>query len=706
MKRNLTLLASFALLFCSVNANAQVTEGGYHPCGTDQMVAAALAADPVLKAQFEEEQRQAAEADRIAYQQGYPFRKTMLSGSRSAQQSPPQYIIPVVFHIVHDYGTENISDAQVLDAVRILNEDYRKLNADTAGIVSTFQGIAADASIEFRLAQLDPNGNCTNGIDRVNSSETYVGDDGSKLNYWNRARYLNIWVVKAISNGAAGYAYLPGSAPTASVDGIIILSTYVGSIGTGNYTTARALTHEVGHFLNLLHVWGTGNSPGVTCGNDNVSDTPTTKGWTSCNLTTNDVCVNNVEENVQNYMDYSYCYRMFTNGQRTRMHNALNNASGQRNSLVTTTTANATGINNPQPCAPIADFTPVNDLYVCEGGSLTFTDVSYNGQPTSYNWSFPGGTPSTSSDSVPTIQYNTAGTYSVSLTVANAQGSDNFSRTNYVHVLPAAAQYAANFYQEGMENTTIFTNDWDIENPQGNGWTNATTAAATGTRSCRLDNTTAMAGQTDAFISPSINFAAMNNPVFTFKVAFAQRAGSENDRLRVYMSTDCGATWLLRYTKAGTNLSTRSATTNAFVPTANEWRTETVTLSSVQLGGTNVRIKFEFESDGGNDIFIDDINIQGATGVVEAEDGISAFNVFPNPANDNSTVEFSLAESQNMIVDVVDLNGKTVQSVHSGNLSAGMHRLPINVAELSAGMYFVRLQNAEGNYLMRKLLVE
>lgn len=706
MKRNFTLLASFAILFCSVNANAQVTEGGYHPCGTDQMVAAALAADPVLKAQFEEEQRQAAEADRIAYQQGYPFRKTMLSGSRSAQQSPPQYIIPVVFHIVHDYGTENISDAQVLDAVRILNEDYRKLNADTAGIVSTFQGIAADASIEFRLAQLDPNGNCTNGIDRVNSSETYVGDDGSKLNYWNRARYLNIWVVKAISNGAAGYAYLPGSAPTASVDGIIILSTYVGSIGTGNYTTARALTHEVGHFLNLLHVWGTGNSPGVTCGNDNVSDTPTTKGWTSCNLTTNDVCVNNVEENVQNYMDYSYCYRMFTNGQRTRMHNALNSASGQRNSLVTTTTANATGINNPQPCAPIADFTPVNDLYVCEGGSLTFTDVSYNGQPTSYNWSFPGGTPSTSSDSVPTIQYNTAGTYSVSLTVANAQGSDNFSRTNYVHVLPAAAQYTANFYQEGMENTTIFTNDWDIENPQGNGWTNATTAAATGTRSCRLDNTTAMAGQTDAFISPSINFAAMNNPVFTFKVAFAQRAGSENDRLRVYMSTDCGATWLLRYTKAGTNLSTRSATTNAFVPTANEWRTETVTLSSVQLSGTNVRIKFEFESDGGNDIFIDDINIQGATGVVEAEDGISSFNVFPNPANDNSTVEFSLAESQNMIVDVVDLNGKTVQSVHSGNLSAGMHRLPINVAELSAGMYFVRLQNAEGNYLMRKLLVE
>ena len=706
MKRKFTLLASLTVLILNFTANAQVIEGGYRPCGTDQMVAASLAANPLLKAQYEEEQRKAEEADRIAFQQGYPLQNNRSAGNVSAQQSPPQYIIPIVFHIIHDYGSENISDAQVLDAMRILNQDYRKLNADTSIIVPTFQGIAADAQIEFRLAQLDPNGNCTNGIDRIYSPETYVGDDGSKLNYWNRARYLNVWVVKTISNGAAGYAYLPGTAPTASVDGILILSNYVGSIGTGGPSTSRALTHEIGHFLNLQHVWGSTNSPGVSCGNDGVSDTPVTKGWTSCNLTTNDVCSNNVEENVQNYMEYSYCSRMFSAGQRTRMQNALQSASGQRNSLVTTATANATGINNPQPCAPIADFTPINELYVCEGGSLTFTDVSYNGQPTSYSWNFQGGTPSTSSDSVPTIQYNTAGTYSVSLTVANAQGSDNFSRTNYVHVLPAAAQYSGNFYQEGMENTTVFTADWDIENPQGNGWINANTAAATGTRSCRLDNTSSMAGQTDAFISPSINFAAMINPVFTFKVAFAQRAGTEADRLRVYMSTDCGATWLLRYTKSGANLSTRSALTGAFVPTANEWRTETVSLSSAQLTGTNVRIKFEFESDGGNDIYIDDINIQGATGVVEAEDGISAFNVFPNPANDNSTVEFSIDESQNMNVDIVDLNGKIVQSVHSGNLAAGMHRMPINVAELSSGMYFVRLQNAEGNYLMRKLLVE
>ncbi len=205
MKRKFTLLTSFTLLILSITANSQVIEGGYRPCGTDQMVAASLAANPLLKAQYEEEQRKAEEADRIAFQQGYPLQNNRSAGNVSAQQSPPQYIIPIVFHIIHEYGSENISDAQVLDAMRILNQDYRKLNADTSIIVPTFQGIAADAQIEFRLAQLDPNGNCTNGIDRIYSSETNVGDDGSKLNYWNRARYLNVWVVKAISNGAAGY---------------------------------------------------------------------------------------------------------------------------------------------------------------------------------------------------------------------------------------------------------------------------------------------------------------------------------------------------------------------------------------------------------------------------------------------------------------------------------------------------------------------
>src|SRR5436190_7959841 len=94
------------------------------------------------------------------------------------------YTIPVVFHIVHNYGPENISDEQVLDAVRILNRDYRKQNSDTTDIVPAFRSIAADIGIQFKLANIDPAGKCTNGIDRVVSTKTYNADDASKLNYW------------------------------------------------------------------------------------------------------------------------------------------------------------------------------------------------------------------------------------------------------------------------------------------------------------------------------------------------------------------------------------------------------------------------------------------------------------------------------------------------------------------------------------------
>ncbi|MBK7182529.1 MAG: hypothetical protein IPH89_06110 [Bacteroidetes bacterium] len=119
-------------------------------------------------------------------------------------------------------------------------------------------------------------------------------------------------LVKTITSGAAGYAYLPGT--TAAEDGIMILNSYIGSIGTGNIQKSHALTHEIGHYLNLNHTWGGTNNPGVDCsGDDNVSDTPKTEGWTSCNLT-GATCTSTLD-NVQNFMEYSYCSTMFTVGQ-------------------------------------------------------------------------------------------------------------------------------------------------------------------------------------------------------------------------------------------------------------------------------------------------------------------------------------------------------------------------------------------------------
>ena len=118
------------------------------------------------------------------------------------------YIIPMVFHIIHNNGVENITDAQVYDAVRILTNDYTKQNADWPNVRPEFLDIVADVNIEFRLATLDPEGNCTNGITRTVSTQTYDGDfEMTQLIQWPRDQYMNIWVAASAGSGVAGYTY-------------------------------------------------------------------------------------------------------------------------------------------------------------------------------------------------------------------------------------------------------------------------------------------------------------------------------------------------------------------------------------------------------------------------------------------------------------------------------------------------------------------
>ena len=125
-------------------------------------------------------------------------------------------IIPVVFHVLHQYGVENINDTQVYDQMRILNEDYRLRNADTAAVVSAFDTLMADAHIEFRLATIDPWGNPTNGIEHIYSHELNTGDMNSKLNQWDRSKYLNVWTNKQFPANGDGTTLLGYSIPLLS----------------------------------------------------------------------------------------------------------------------------------------------------------------------------------------------------------------------------------------------------------------------------------------------------------------------------------------------------------------------------------------------------------------------------------------------------------------------------------------------------------
>jgi hypothetical protein len=162
-------------------------------------------------------------------------------------------IIPVVFHVIHEYGVENISKAQIQDEINILNEDYRKKNADTVNTRAPFKPYASDCQYEFRLAQIDPNGNCTEGIDRIYSPLTNDATDAVKaVSWWPNTKYLNIWVVKSIDNTGGtgyilGYAQFPGVG-AASTDGIIVRHDCIGKIGTSpsgfyEYRTFRFVSY-------------------------------------------------------------------------------------------------------------------------------------------------------------------------------------------------------------------------------------------------------------------------------------------------------------------------------------------------------------------------------------------------------------------------------------------------------------------------------
>ena len=256
--------------------------------------------------------------------------------TKEPRQEDVNYTIPLVFHVVHDNGVENISDAQIHDAILQLNEDFT-VNDAIGDIDEAFTEIVASVGIEFRLAEKDPDGDPTDGINRIQSELTYNGSQISlkELIQWEPTKYLNIWVVYSLGNfNGSAFAYYPADADAYPIyDGVVSSHWGVGRTGTAVWTHYKILTHEIGHWANLKHTWGdqSGNQEGIGCEyDDGVTDTPNTTGNTGCDVTATS-CGN--LDNIQNYMDYSDCSNMFTEGQKTRMLACLNSAVAGRNNI-------------------------------------------------------------------------------------------------------------------------------------------------------------------------------------------------------------------------------------------------------------------------------------------------------------------------------------------------------------------------------------
>ncbi|MEO8590636.1 MAG: M43 family zinc metalloprotease [Flavobacteriales bacterium] len=614
------------------------------------------------------------------------------------------FVIPVVFHIIHNNGPENITDAQIYDAVRVLNQDYNKLNPDWVNVQPAFLDIVADVGIEFRLANLDPEGQCTNGITRTLSELTYVGDhETTQLIHWPRERYMNVWVC-AVANGAAGYTNYPWALDgNPEADGIVLLSTYTGSIGTSSLYHSRVLSHEVGHWLNLMHCWGNSNEPGLeeNCAmDDEVDDTPNTKGWTACLLT--GASCESPQDNVENYMEYSYCDKMFTVGQADRMIAALTDVIAQRNELWQPENLGQTGVQNT-PVLCTAQFNS-SLQQICTGATTQFFDQSYNGV-TSRTWSFPGGEPATSTELNPVITYTQPGAYSVSLTVSDGVNTLTTTSENLITVLadPGAAVPLVDGFEDIVALPTV---EWTLSNPNNdNTFAVTNTTAFTGDQCVRLLNTPSMEGRFDELVSYTYDMSGATDITIAFRYAYARRTATDDDILRLYVSYNCGATWSLRKILHGNNsLTTGGTISGDFVPSgADEWGYTEVSNISSGYHTSRFRIKFEFESDGGNNLYLDDINISGTpVGIAEAiGDGYGPLVVVPNPLMEDAQVYFQLSSAGKARLELLDVLGQVVRVLNEGVLPSGTQRLALPLGTLTGGVYFLRLREAAQQRVVR-----
>ncbi|MBL7888333.1 MAG: T9SS type A sorting domain-containing protein [Bacteroidia bacterium] len=610
------------------------------------------------------------------------------------------YTIPVVFHVIHMYGTENISNAQIYDGINVLNKTFRKQSADTASIIAAFKPIHADCEIEFRLATLDPNGNCTSGINRIASPLTTTGDHAVKsLIQWDPSKYLNVYVVQNAA-GLAGHAVWPADADSIPAwDGIVISHDYVGSIGTSNPTRSVVLAHECGHYLNLQHIWGGNNVPNFyyypcadpfkDCNIDDlVADTPPTIGWQSCNLS--GASCGNVVDNVQNAMDYSYCNKMFTYGQKARMQACLNDTMANRNNLWQPANLIATGVVSAPGTLCGVDFT-ANKKVVCANSNnqITFTNASYNGNFTSIEWLFPGGTPSTSSLASPTVTYTSVGKHDVTLKVKNGTDSLQTTKTDFISVLPTSGNPYP--FSEGFESLSDLNgNEWFSNSfDQDNDWQITSTASYTGSKSVMINNFNNTQSTKDELISPIIDLTGTNNLAITFKYAFAKKDSSNADQLQLLVSNNCNNTWTSRLNLTGNNLETAPINTNSFTPlSSSEWKSGYATIPNTYLN-SSFRMKFIFTSKGGNNIYLDDINIQTQVGI-EEHGQLTGLSIYPNPGNEQVNILFVLDQQKKVTIDVLNVLGELIES-KTVLYSAGEQNIKLSTANYANGYYTLRI---------------
>lgn len=495
MRKNY-LLPLMAMLCLAGNGYAQK-----HVCGADEVYEQQKRENPKIAVYEKQIERDL---------QNYLASQAVLRGARTTATVDTGFLeIPVVVHVVHNYGNEMVKDNQIFELIKSMNKFYSAKN-DISGVIQPFKKYVGNAKIRFHLAAIDPNGNPTNGIVHHHSYNTYGYDDQAKLDQWPSGNYFNIWFEEVIGRGAnvgiiLAYSTFPASAAAQPFyDGVIARSDYIDDGGPDGGTT---LDHETGHYFNLMHPWNSsGKDVEGACGDDGVDDTPPTKGHFSCGVPTklyDTACALNYYKmypldngtdslenypdttNTQNVMDYSGdCTNMVTKGQVTRMRAALRSSVAYRSTLCDSTNLVNTGIGTYSPTTqsfvafprkdlkPNPEFAAVtpatgpitwqnykdrNCYFTFPGTDLKFINETWNDTVTSITWNFTNSAtnnnvtqtnPVMGSTSV-TTKFNDPGWVKVTMkATGNNSGDTTASWDRAVFVADAAGTPGIGYYQE------------------------------------------------------------------------------------------------------------------------------------------------------------------------------------------------------------------------------------------------------------------
>ncbi|MBC7553124.1 MAG: T9SS type A sorting domain-containing protein [Taibaiella sp.] len=661
--------------------------------------------------------------------------KTTLTATDTAY-----FDIPIVIHVVHDYGAEYLADNDIYDAVKYWSEVFQAQNTDTAYVIAPFKKYIGNARIRLHLATIDPRGKPTKGVVRHMSYLTGNADDDAKYFGWPNNKYINIWFIRtfgAASTGAAAYAYYPSTAAfIPNYDGVISLYTYL------NY--AKAIPHEIGHVLNLQHVWGNNNSPGTVCGNDGVDDTPPTKGHnpvgcvasalydTACatgymrNYTTS-AGVDSVENypdtvNSQNIMDYTYCQQMFSKGQVVRMRTALLSSTAGRNNLSTAANLAATGAMAAMPdLPPVAEFivdrgvggtfaTDTRSYFLTfnNSNSFSFTDHSWNDTITSLKWQFSNGatTPNSTASAV-LNKFSVPGWVTATLTATSNAGSDTLVNTHAVYAADTTAVSPTGFSQHFATPASI--DNWPMINFYNNQykWEYVTGASADGDNSCvrfrSFDTTNKVfgtpAGDHDDFYTPAFNLNGITGKFYlNFYTAAAKTSNpgggtpAVGDSLQIDVSTTGGARWTRIGGLSGNNLVNNGVKNTEYKPTLPAQRKpQALNIPDVyRTGNTFFRFRY-WPGNTGNNFYMDNVYMfPFPTSVDESVVAAGTFSVYPNPSSEGFNLVFRNGNEGNVHLLIKDIAGRVIyedQKTYTPGTTA-QENLPKSLLP-TPGMYLI-----------------